>query len=297
MRIVKLVLSIVGLAVIAWSIHHIGWAPVLEALRRLTWWQLVLVCLPYALIMAVATLRMPVAVPPPAPPLRPLFRGPLRREARALGPAARRRPPRLLPPGLAATVAVDRLPPRRLAAGRGRGVPHPLLPRDLRRPRDRDRHRGPGRGRAVRHLPGAREPRRVRERERGRLRGHGSRGRRRPRVQLRPPRAADRVDRRRSPRPGVDGLAREARRASDPGLDRDLFLDLRLTPLEGRDRAGRHQQGQGAAPPAARLAARAALDQHPAAAMPPPPPPPPRQAPPQQEEPPPPPGPGGPHEP
>ena len=56
MRILKVGLAIVGLVVIAWSIHHIGWAPVLEALARLTWWQLVLVCLPYAAIMAVDTL-------------------------------------------------------------------------------------------------------------------------------------------------------------------------------------------------------------------------------------------------
>src|SRR5260370_1301550 len=74
MRIVKLVLSIVGLAVIAWSIHHIGWAPVLEALRRLTWWQLVLVCLPYAVIMAVDTLGWRFAFPRDAPPLHRLFR-------------------------------------------------------------------------------------------------------------------------------------------------------------------------------------------------------------------------------
>jgi len=81
MRIVKLVLSIVGLAVIAWSIHHIGWAPVLEALRRLTWWQLVLVCLPYALIMAVDTLGWRFAFPRDAAPFHRLFGARLAGEA------------------------------------------------------------------------------------------------------------------------------------------------------------------------------------------------------------------------
>src|SRR6266851_4266663 len=81
MRIVKLVLSIVGLAVIAWSIHHIGWAPVLEALRRLTWWQLVLVCLPYAVIMAVDTLGWRFAFPRDAAPFHRLFGARLAGEA------------------------------------------------------------------------------------------------------------------------------------------------------------------------------------------------------------------------
>src|SRR5438445_12320328 len=81
MRIVKLVLSIVGLAVIAWSIHHIGWAPVLEALRRLTWWQLVLVCLPYAVIMAVDTLGWRFAFSRDAAPFHRLFGARLAGEA------------------------------------------------------------------------------------------------------------------------------------------------------------------------------------------------------------------------
>src|SRR5438132_2565616 len=81
MRIGKLVLSIVGLAVIAWSIHHIGWAPVLEALRRLTWWQLVLVCLPYAVIMAVDTLGWRFAFPRDAAPFHRLFGARLAGEA------------------------------------------------------------------------------------------------------------------------------------------------------------------------------------------------------------------------
>src|SRR6266850_2381228 len=81
MRLVKVGLSIVGLAVIAWSIHHIGWAPVLEALARLTWWQVVLVCLPYAAIMAVDTLGWRFAFPGDAAPFRRLFGARLAGEA------------------------------------------------------------------------------------------------------------------------------------------------------------------------------------------------------------------------
>src|SRR6267143_5020262 len=81
MRIVKLVLSIVGLAVIAWSIHHIGPAPILEALARLTWWQLVLVCLPYAAIMAVDTLGWRFAFPRAPAPFHRLYGARLAGEA------------------------------------------------------------------------------------------------------------------------------------------------------------------------------------------------------------------------
>jgi hypothetical protein len=81
MRILKVVLAIVGLVVIAWSIHHIGWAPVLEALARLTWWQIVLVCLPYAAIMAVDTLGWRFAFPGDAAPFHRLFGARLAGEA------------------------------------------------------------------------------------------------------------------------------------------------------------------------------------------------------------------------
>ena len=81
MRTVKLGLSIVGLAVIAWSIHHIGWAPIQEALARLTWWQLVLVCLPYAAIMAVDTLGWRFAFPRDAAPFHRLLGARLAGEA------------------------------------------------------------------------------------------------------------------------------------------------------------------------------------------------------------------------
>jgi uncharacterized membrane protein YbhN (UPF0104 family) len=56
MRRVKPVLAAVGLVVIGWFVYRIGLAPILETLQRLQWWQLFLVCVPYALIMAVDTL-------------------------------------------------------------------------------------------------------------------------------------------------------------------------------------------------------------------------------------------------
>ncbi|HEU4440311.1 MAG TPA: lysylphosphatidylglycerol synthase domain-containing protein [Methylomirabilota bacterium] len=56
MRALKLVLLALGLAAIVYSVHRIGLAPILEALARLTWWQLLVVCVPFAAIMAVDTL-------------------------------------------------------------------------------------------------------------------------------------------------------------------------------------------------------------------------------------------------
>jgi len=81
MRLVKIVLSVLGLAVIAWSIHRIGWSPIAQALARLTWWQLVLVCLPYAVIMAVDTLGWRFAFPGEAAPFWRLFGARLAGEA------------------------------------------------------------------------------------------------------------------------------------------------------------------------------------------------------------------------
>jgi uncharacterized protein (TIRG00374 family) len=81
MRIVKLVLLVLGVAAIAVSVHRIGWAPVVEALERLTWWQLVLVCLPYAVITAVDTLGWRFAFPRDPAPFRRLFGARLAGEA------------------------------------------------------------------------------------------------------------------------------------------------------------------------------------------------------------------------
>ena len=56
MRRVKAVLLVLGIVVVAVSVYRIGPGPILETLARLTWWQLIVVCLPYAAIMAVDTL-------------------------------------------------------------------------------------------------------------------------------------------------------------------------------------------------------------------------------------------------
>jgi glycosyltransferase 2 family protein len=81
MRPIKLVLLILGMAVVAVSVHRIGWAPVLGALERLTWWQLVLVCLPYAAIMVIDTLGWRFAFPRDPAPFRRLLGARLAGEA------------------------------------------------------------------------------------------------------------------------------------------------------------------------------------------------------------------------
>src|SRR5258706_13503726 len=74
MRWVKAVLLVLGIVAIVFSVHHIGPAPILEALARLTWWQLALVCLPYAAIMAVDTPGWRLAFPRAPAPLHRLPR-------------------------------------------------------------------------------------------------------------------------------------------------------------------------------------------------------------------------------
>jgi glycosyltransferase 2 family protein len=81
MRVVKLVLLILGLAAIGYSIHRIGWSPIFEALGRLAWWQLVVVCLPYAAIMAVDTLGWRFAFARDSAPFHRLFGARLAGEA------------------------------------------------------------------------------------------------------------------------------------------------------------------------------------------------------------------------
>jgi glycosyltransferase 2 family protein len=56
MRLVKLLLLIGGVGVLGVLVARIGWEAIVSSLARLSWWQLLLVCLPYALIMAVDTL-------------------------------------------------------------------------------------------------------------------------------------------------------------------------------------------------------------------------------------------------
>jgi uncharacterized protein (TIRG00374 family) len=81
MRALKLVLLVLGIAVIAVSVHRIGLTPVLETLARLTWWQFVVVCLPFAVIAAVDTLGWRFAFPRDAAPFHRLYGARLAGEA------------------------------------------------------------------------------------------------------------------------------------------------------------------------------------------------------------------------
>jgi uncharacterized membrane protein YbhN (UPF0104 family) len=56
MRTLKIVFLALGVVLLGVLLYRVGTDPILETLRRLTWWQLVLVCLPYAAVMAVDTL-------------------------------------------------------------------------------------------------------------------------------------------------------------------------------------------------------------------------------------------------
>jgi uncharacterized protein (TIRG00374 family) len=81
MRRVKAVLLVLGIAVIALAVHRIGPGPILEALARLTWWQLLLICMPYAGIAAVDTLGWRFAFPRATAPLHRLYGARLAGEA------------------------------------------------------------------------------------------------------------------------------------------------------------------------------------------------------------------------
>jgi glycosyltransferase 2 family protein len=56
MRIVKTALLVLGVVFLVVLVSRVGTTPILETMRRLSWWQFLLVCLPYAGIMAVDTL-------------------------------------------------------------------------------------------------------------------------------------------------------------------------------------------------------------------------------------------------
>ena len=55
MRILKIVLFVLGIVLLGVLVHRVGTAAILETLRRLTWWQFVVICLPYAVITAADT--------------------------------------------------------------------------------------------------------------------------------------------------------------------------------------------------------------------------------------------------
>jgi uncharacterized protein (TIRG00374 family) len=56
MRHVKTALLVAAVLLLGYLVYRVGTESILEALDRLAWWQLVLVCLPYGLVMAVDTL-------------------------------------------------------------------------------------------------------------------------------------------------------------------------------------------------------------------------------------------------
>jgi uncharacterized membrane protein YbhN (UPF0104 family) len=56
MRAARAVLLVLGVTLFGVVVYRVGAEPILESLRRLAWWQFALVCLPYAVIMAVDTL-------------------------------------------------------------------------------------------------------------------------------------------------------------------------------------------------------------------------------------------------
>lgn len=56
MRSVQVVLAVLGLAVAVWFAQHVGAVAIAEALGRLAWWHVPVVCLPFAVIAGADTL-------------------------------------------------------------------------------------------------------------------------------------------------------------------------------------------------------------------------------------------------
>ena len=56
MRTIKTVLLALGAVLVGVLVYHVGTEPIIHTLRRLAWWQFVIVCLPYAVIAAIDTL-------------------------------------------------------------------------------------------------------------------------------------------------------------------------------------------------------------------------------------------------
>ena len=73
MRTLKRLLLVLGAVLLGALVYWIGSEPIVETLRRLTWWEFVLVCLPYALMMAVDTLGWRYAFSRDSPPFGRLY--------------------------------------------------------------------------------------------------------------------------------------------------------------------------------------------------------------------------------
>ena len=81
MRTLKTVFLILGAVLVGVLVYRIGTAPVLETLGKLAWWQFLVVCLPYAFIMAVDTLGWRFAFTRDRAPFLPLYGARLAGEA------------------------------------------------------------------------------------------------------------------------------------------------------------------------------------------------------------------------
>jgi glycosyltransferase 2 family protein len=81
MRAIKIVLLALGAILLAVLVYRIGAEPILATLGRLTWWQFVLVCLPYAAIAAADTLGWRFAFSRDRAPFRRLYGARLAGEA------------------------------------------------------------------------------------------------------------------------------------------------------------------------------------------------------------------------
>jgi uncharacterized protein (TIRG00374 family) len=63
MKFVRAAFLIAGIAALAYLIARIGPDPLMASLRHLSWWQFILICLPYGAVMAVDTLGWRYAFP------------------------------------------------------------------------------------------------------------------------------------------------------------------------------------------------------------------------------------------
>jgi hypothetical protein len=68
MKALRTLLLVGGVVVLGYLIARIGTEPLLSSLGRLTWWQFLIVCLPYGAVMAMDTLGWRYAFPDPAAP-------------------------------------------------------------------------------------------------------------------------------------------------------------------------------------------------------------------------------------
>ena len=80
-RTLKLALGVAGLCLIGFLVYRVGAEPIVSTLQRLTWWQFVLVCLPYGVITAVDTLGWRFAFARDRAPFHRLFGARLAGEA------------------------------------------------------------------------------------------------------------------------------------------------------------------------------------------------------------------------